>query len=49
MNIKSDERPEPPNENMWWCPECVEWVSPYDVTYYEMHDVRHGGCGHKCE
>jgi hypothetical protein len=40
----------PPNESMpWWCPECGQWVHSYDVTYFETHDERKGGCGQKCE
>jgi hypothetical protein len=31
----------------WWCPECRKAVLPIDVTYFETHDERAGGCGHK--
>jgi hypothetical protein len=35
------------SENCWWCPECRKAVLPIDVTYFETHDERAGGCGHK--
>ncbi len=49
-NVGLSPRPEVkhPAHKPWWCPECAEWVSGADVTYWETHDERYGGCGHKC-
>ena len=32
----------------WFCPNCCEWISSYNVTFNETHDERNGGCGYKC-
>lgn len=29
----------------WHCMKCGKEVHPKDVTYYETHDRRAGGCG----
>lgn len=31
----------------WWCPECKAGVPGVNVTFWETHDERAGGCGHK--
>lgn len=30
----------------WYCPYCDEYLTGEDVTYEEMHDTKHGGCGY---
>ena len=35
------------SDTQWWCPSCEKYVAPVDVTYYELHDVRAGGCGYQ--
>lgn len=29
----------------WYCPKCRVQVSPEEVTFYQEHDNRSGGCG----
>ena len=31
----------------WYCPNCDQEVSSYNVSYEETHDVE--GCGHPVE
>ncbi len=39
----------PDRRSRWYCPTCDMWLEWFDVTFYETHDERQGGCGQRVE